>query len=85
MGEGPIDWREVEAWQALTLIDLLPWEARAIRQMSAAFVSQRYDARKPDCPAPYNGAAKEVVDGRDRVADQFRALKGAFASMKKRG
>lgn len=80
MGDAPLSWREIDAWCARTGIDLDPWESRTIRRLSAAFVGERYKARKPDCPAPWSAAA--VVDEaaqEARVTAQFKAMMLAFA------
>lgn len=77
--EAPVSWQEIAAWSAQTTLQLAPWEAEAIRAMSQAFASQRYDARKPDCPAPYTEAAQEAVNTDARVANQFKALMTALS------
>lgn len=35
----PISWQEMEAYARLTGVDLLPWEARAIRSIDDAYMS----------------------------------------------
>ncbi|MGE8143043.1 phage tail assembly chaperone [Novosphingobium sp. NPDC080210] len=72
MGEVGLSWQEIAAWQAMVGVDLEPWEARAIRAMSVAFVSERHQAKAPDRPAPYNTETVAVV--RDRVTSQFAAM-----------
>ena len=82
MGEAPVSWETIDAWQRLTGIELDPWEARTIRRLSSAYVGQRYEARKPNCPPPYNGADESVVAKRDTVTAQFKAFMQAFAKPK---
>lgn len=53
MGSGPIGWRDIEAWSALTGTGIQPWEARLLRRLSGDFLSQSHKAEKPDCPAPW--------------------------------
>lgn len=53
MGAGAIGWRDLAAWQDLTGIELMPWEARLLRTLSRAFVDQSWRSEKPDCPAPW--------------------------------
>lgn len=77
-GETPVTWQEIAAWREQMEIDLAPWEADAIRAMSQAFSSQRYDARMPDCPAPYSEAQQEAANTDARVASQFKALMTAL-------
>lgn len=76
MGEAPISWGDITAWQQNTGIELDPWEARTIRRLSQVFVSQRYDAEKPDCPAPYRGPIDQVVATRADVASRVKAMFG---------
>lgn len=81
MGEGPIAWTDITAWQSLTGIELQPWEARTIRRLSIAFVHQRSEAKEPDCPAPYKDDALAGAQ-RSKVDQQFAALFKAFAKDK---
>lgn len=71
MGEGPIGWPDMAAWQELTGIELDAWEARTIRSLSNAWAAERYRARKPTCMAPYNTFS---VDSQNRVDAQFKAM-----------
>lgn len=82
MGEAPIGWQEMAAWQAVTGIELEGWEARALRSMSLAYLAQKHDGKKPDCPAPYQGENAIDPTVRDRVAEQFKAMAGAIAGKK---
>lgn len=75
MGDAPLSVRQIADDMEVLGVTLDPWEARAIRRMSSAFVSQRHDARKPGCPAPYSEVPQEA---RDKVSDQFAAMMGVF-------
>lgn len=75
-GEVPITWRDIAAWQDVIGIELEPWEARLLRELSIEYVSQRVDARKPDCPMPWLGTEQDIASNRDKVAAQARALFG---------
>lgn len=77
MGEGPIGWQEIAAWQRLTANQLEPWEAQAIRRMSRDFLTQQHEARKSTCPAPYL-LDEGLWQARDKVADQFKAMIGVM-------
>lgn len=77
MGEAPVGWTDMAAWQRLTGVELAPWEAKAIRAMSTAFIAQRNESRKPTCPAPYTS---DVAMQRDKVANQFAAMVSALKS-----
>lgn len=79
MGEGPIGWSDIAAWQHLTAIQLDPWEAQAIRRLSREFLSQQCEARKPLCPSPL-AEIEEKAQTREKVAGQFKAL---IAALKK--
>lgn len=83
MGEGPIGWQEIAAWQQLTGTQIEPWEARCIRRMSQAFISERHEAKKPNCPEPYRTATQREVQ--DKVSAQFAQMAKAFKGMAKAG
>lgn len=75
MGEAAFGWADMEAWQRLTGIALLPWEARILRRLSREFAAQRSRSRDPDCPPPYDGKSREeAVARRDRVTAQFARM-----------
>lgn len=76
MVEAPIGWPDMAAWQGLTGIELDPWEARTIRRMSSAFISQRQDAKKPGCPPPWSPDLPKET--RDKVSSQFAAMMSGF-------
>ena len=48
-----LSWAEIKAWQSLTLTPLAVWEARLIKEMSAAYMSafRKYDQSSEDSPA----------------------------------
>jgi hypothetical protein len=62
MGAGPISFEEIRAWQELTGISLNPWEARTLRRLSNDYLSESYNATKPDRPAPWKPEDMEPVD-----------------------
>jgi hypothetical protein len=41
MGEAPLGWSDLRAYIELTELDLAPWEARALRDLSLAYMSAR--------------------------------------------
>lgn len=79
MGESPIGFTEMVAWQSLMAIEIQHWEARILRRLSRDFVGMRHDARERHCPAPYDPVTEDRAMRRDKVADQFKALAGALA------
>lgn len=78
MGERAIGWQDMAAWSQHTGIDLDPWEAKTIRRLSQVYLSQRYDAKKPDCPAPHVGEREEIVSQRDNVAHRVKTAFGGL-------
>lgn len=79
MGEGPISWRDLEAWSSQIGVELEPWEARLLVALSGDYVAERYRARKPDCPPPWNEFEEKPETARDRVTGQFAAMFRALA------
>lgn len=53
MGTGPVTYSEIEAWQRVSGITLLPWEAALIRRLSGEYAAESNAATKPDRPPPY--------------------------------
>ncbi len=44
-GEAPLGWRDLHAYDQMTRADLDPWEARALRDLSAAYLAERNNGR----------------------------------------
>lgn len=63
MGLSPISWEELRAYQWQLGIQLTPWEARTIVQVSKDYISESRRAEKADCPAPWV----------DEDSDEYRA------------
>jgi hypothetical protein len=74
MGPVPIGWTDLAHWMRLTGAPAQPWQLRALRQASAAYVGQLHDATEPDCPPPWSEAG---LDDRERVARQVREVFGS--------
>lgn len=53
MGVVPISWREIAAWSEMTGVVLDPWEARLLRQLSAAYVTEHSRAEDESRAAPW--------------------------------
>ena len=81
MGEAPLSYRDLAAWQDIMGVRLLPWEAQTILEMSAAYLAERQRATDVSRPAPYSGVMDELVAKRAHVAKSVRA---AFANLKKK-
>jgi hypothetical protein len=66
MGSAPLSWRELSEWQRNTAVDLAPWEARLIRQLSVAYVNESRRAESETCPPPWQA---EVTQRELEVAE----------------
>ena len=51
--QAPVSFTEIRAWQDLSGIDLMPWEARFLRRLSFDYLTELHQAEKPDCKAPW--------------------------------
>lgn len=62
-GMGPVTLtaQEIESWQRCTMTPLKPWEFRAIKAMSSAYISQLHQSTEPEAPAPHSTYA-DMVD-----------------------
>jgi len=76
-GFGPvaIGWREIEAWQAVSGVELAPWEAGMIRRLSGEYAAELHAAEDEDRPAPYLSAAV-VAANREAVERKLELLFG---------
>lgn len=82
MGEGRLGWRDLAAWQEISGIELMPWEARLLRRLSGEYADERHEAKKNDRLAPYGGNRDDIAARRAMVD---RKLQAAFAGLKKAG
>lgn len=65
MGSAPLSHSEIRAWQDNMGLAITPWEARALRELSRAYVGQAAISDAPECPPPYKvlgRVARAVVD-----------------------
>ena len=77
MGRTALSWAELRAWQLGAAQPLAPWQLRALRQASQAWVGEHAAAAKPDAPAPWQAVPSAVERG--IVRDKVRALFGSRA------
>lgn len=87
MGESPIGWQEMAAWQQLAGIRLMPWEARLLRKLSGDYIAARYKAKEPLCPAPFDPIAQDKAANQkrqDAAAATFFAGMAALAAKPKK-
>lgn len=66
MGPAPLSWREIEAWQRLTNVQIAPWEARLMRKLSLEYLAESRRAESENCPAPY----RAEVTQREREVEE---------------
>jgi hypothetical protein len=63
MSAKPLSWCEIVAWQQGVWVRLAPWEARLIRRLSAAYVTESRAAESENCPAPWHsGPDQRAID-----------------------
>lgn len=53
MGMAPISWQTIAAWSRLTGIVLMSWEARLLRHLSMAYLTEFNAAGEEGRPAPF--------------------------------
>lgn len=70
MGQAPLSWQEIEAWQVLNGISLKPWELSIIRKASAVYVEQSQLSGKVDCPPP----GKVVEQEPEKLAKHIKSI-----------
>lgn len=76
MGEGPVGYLEMAAWQSISGVELMPWEATILRRLSGEYAAMRHKAEEQSCPAPYTGIKDDILAARERVARQVDAMFG---------
>lgn len=85
MGAGPIGWRDMEAWQSVVGVALLPWEGRLLRRLSAEFLDQSQKAKSIECPAPWAPDRDDTLN-REAVGRKVgNALKALALAQRKGG
>jgi hypothetical protein len=81
MGDAALGYQDMAAWQAISGVELLPWEARTLRRLSGEYLVGRHAAEDQACPPPYAGEVDDLVAKRSHVAKQVRS---AFANLKRK-
>ena len=61
MGECQLTHGELRAWQDNTGIQLLPWEVRAVRQLSLEYLIQSQQSTKPEYPPPFGPISRRAA------------------------
>ena len=78
MGEGPITFIEIDAFQRNTGIQFDAWTARTVRQLSGIYLAELNKATDRNYPPPWIGAdyarqASSIIAGQ-RMREETRAL-----------
>ena len=76
MGPVALTATEIDAWQRLSGLPLDPWEFKALRDMSRAYVSQLRESETPACPPPYGEQTLEFDRGivAKKIGNAFKSL-----------
>lgn len=82
MGESPLSYQDLRAWEQISGVELMPWEAKLLRSLSTDYLIERQRAEELNRPAPYTGVKDDVAAKRALVAGQ---VKSAFGQLKKKG
>lgn len=75
MGTGPLNHVDLAAWQSNSGIELAPWEADFMRQLSREYLALSQQAKKSDCPPPWLGGLS-MPERRIHVAKKIDAIFG---------
>ena len=74
MGAMPLLWQELTHWQRNSGIDLTPWEAVTLRQLSADYVAESHAAESTTRPAPWLPDNWQSHEARNNVAKKIRSI-----------
>lgn len=74
MGLAPLDWVDIRAWVELTGTEILPEEARILRELSAVYLSHSNKGKEPDAPAPFL-ERETTADRGANIKEQMQAFK----------
>lgn len=80
MGEAVVSYQDLAAWQAISGVELMPWEARTLKRLSRSYLAMSQRAGEPDCAPPYSGTVDDLAANREQVDRQIRA---AFSQLRK--
>lgn len=76
MGAIPLSSAEIDAWSRGSSTELMPWEFRALRQMSKDYLSSLNSSEDPATPPPYGKMAQEYDRGvvQKKLVNQFKSF-----------
>jgi hypothetical protein len=74
---GPLaTWGEIKAWAELNGIELEPWEARTLWEISCAYLEQIELSREPNCLPPWKDEAQAGRAVESKISAILRKAKG---------
>lgn len=68
MGPAPLSWREISEWQANMAVTLEPWEAKLLRELSVAYLSQKGNSECTLDPPPWTAGVTQSEREADEAA-----------------
>ena len=74
-----LSWADLHAWQCATGRRLPPWQQRALRTASAAWLAQSRQAKDADCPAPWQ-SREHIASNRGSVENKLRGAMRLLAA-----
>jgi hypothetical protein len=76
-GEQSLLYSEIESWQRQSGVELQPWEARVVKHLSEAYLSESHAARDPDAKAPWSVVWRvvPVPTGSGGLMDYFKDMR----------
>lgn len=75
-GDAALGWLDLQAWERISGVELLPFEAKILRRLSVEYANERFLARDDARPMPYNLAQEEIEARRDAVDAKLRKMFG---------
>lgn len=80
MGEVPIGFEQIDAWQRVTGLELSPWEAFTLRKLSLAYGNEKSAGVSPVAAAPGGvfESSEDTVERRERVSRGLGAQLRSF-------
>lgn len=79
MGQVAVTFSELRAYQDSMGVEFAPWESRALREASQAYINASHDAESPDAAPPWVSMAEQ---NRERVSNMIGSVFGARAKRK---
>lgn len=77
MGNVPLSWQEIQAWNAVNEYSLPLWTIRLMKQMSDTYC-QEFSKSSEMCPPPYSKEVETIIEPEEvvgnRVASQLRSM-----------